>query len=91
MSEDKLKIAVFVPLSSCTCNYSKYVDRIFLEMIPFKEQIEFEVKDVLSEEATKLNLLQNSIIIYNPPDQENPIIFTSFLELRHFFRDFFEK
>jgi hypothetical protein len=89
MSEEKLKITVFVPLSSCTCNYSKYIDRIFLEMIPYKEHIEFEVKDVLSEEGTKLNLLENSIIIYNPPNRENPLIFASFLELRHFFRDYF--
>ena len=90
MSEEKLSIAVFVPLSSCTCNYSKYIDRIFLEMIPYKEQIDFEVKDVLSDEGTKYNLLENSIIIYNPPDREAPIIYTSFLELRHFFREYFK-
>jgi len=90
MSLEKLKIAVFVPLSACGCVYSHYLDRIWLEIIPYKEHIEFEVKDIRSSEGDDFNLLQNSIIIYNPPNRKDPIKFTSFLELRNFLQKYFK-
>ena len=30
----KLKIFVFVPLSACGCNYTKFMDRMYAEFIP---------------------------------------------------------
>jgi hypothetical protein len=90
MDREKLKIAVFVPLSACACVYSHYLDRVWEETIPYKEYIEFEVKDIRTSELDGFTLLQNSIIIYNPPNRKDPIKLTSFLEFRKFLQDQFK-
>ena len=86
---DKLKIFVFVPLSACGCNYTKFMDRMFAEFIPYKEHLDIEVKDIQGIEADAFLLFNNSVVIPNPPIQEKSLIFTSFLELRKFLTNTF--
>lgn len=87
----KLIIFVFVPLSACGCNYSKFMDRMFAEFIPYNDLLDVQVKDIQGTEANFYLLFNNSVVIPNPPDREKPLIFTSYLELRRFLSSLFPK
>jgi hypothetical protein len=91
MNEDteKLNIFVFVPLSACGCNYSKFMDRMFAEFIPFNDILNVQVKDIQGIEADSYVLFNNSVVIPNPPNRDKPLIFTSYLELRKFLNETF--
>ncbi len=84
---EKLKIFVFVPLSACGCNYSKFMDRIFAEFIPYTELLDVQVKDIQGIEADSFLLFNNSVVIPEPPNRDKPLIFTSYLELRKFLQE----
>jgi hypothetical protein len=86
---DKLKIFIFVPLSACGCYFSKFMDRLFAEFIPYNDFLDVEVKDIQGIEANSFPLFGNSVVIPNPPNQKKPMVFTSFLELRKFLNEFF--
>jgi hypothetical protein len=91
MNEDteKLNVFVFVPLSACGCNYSKFMDRMFAEFIPFNDILNVQVKDIQGIEADSYVLFNNSVVIPNPPNRDKPLIFTSYLELRKFLNETF--
>ncbi|MBN2156037.1 MAG: hypothetical protein JW776_08340 [Candidatus Lokiarchaeota archaeon] len=89
--DKKLKVLVFVPISTCGCSYTRFMDRIFAEFIPYSEKIDVEVKDIQGEEAQSYRLFNNSVVILDPPNRDKPLIFSSFLELRRFLEANFPK
>jgi hypothetical protein len=89
MDMEKLKIFVFVPLSACGCNYSKFMDRMYAEFISYNDYLDVQVKDIQGIEADSYLLFNNSVVVPHPPKRDKPLIFTSFLELRKFLKDTF--
>jgi len=86
----KLKIFVFVPLSACGCNFSKFMDRTFVEFMPYNDLLDVQVKDIQGIEANSFLLFNNSVVVPNPQNREKPLVFTSYLELRKFLKETFQ-
>ncbi len=85
-----LEIFVFVPLSACGCNFSKFMDRIFAEFIPYNDLLDVQVKDIQGIEANSYLLFNNSVVIPNPPNRDKALIFSSYLELRKYLKEIFQ-
>ena len=77
MQEKKLNIDVYVPLNDCACLYDKFMERIFSVLIDYMKYINFETKDINSEEAKMLKLHGNCVVI------EGEKIITSSFQLKH--------
>ena len=60
---NKLYVDVFVPLNACECVWSQFMNLIFSALAPYMKYIKFETKNLDSEEARKLNLTGNCVII----------------------------
>ena len=60
---NKLYIDVFVPLNACECVWSQFMNLVFTALAPYMKHIKFETKNLDSEEARKLNLTGNCVII----------------------------
>ncbi|MFX0049201.1 MAG: hypothetical protein ACFE8G_13730 [Candidatus Hermodarchaeota archaeon] len=61
--ENKLYIDVFVPLNACECVWSQFMNLVFSALAPYMKHIKFETKNLDSEEARKLNLNGNCVIV----------------------------
>lgn len=85
MSENKIEMLVFVPLSACSCNYSAFMDRVFNAILPYRDHISMQTMDAQGEEAVKYKISQNSVVIVNPPNQKEPLTFTNSIRLKDFF------
>ena len=84
MSQVKFKIGIFVPLAACDCVYSHFLDKVTSLIIPHKNEIDFEVKDANSREGYKLNIITNSVVVYNYPDMDKTLILKSILDFEKF-------
>ena len=84
--DKKLIIFVFVPLSACGCNYTKFMDRMYAEFIPYNDLLDVQTKDIQGIEADSFLLFNNSFVVPNPPNRDKPLIFTSYMELRKFLK-----
>lgn len=81
VSNDKLKILVFVPLSACSCTYENFLDRAWQTMMSFEAKIEVKTKDVNSPEGDKYNIFQNTILIVDDGTKFTSIdMFKQYLE-----------
>ena len=60
---NKLYVDVFVPLNACECVWSQFMNLVFSTLAPYMKHIKFETKNLDSEEARKLNLTGNCVII----------------------------
>jgi len=72
--EIKLKVDIYVPLNVCACQWEQFMNLVFQVITPYNEYISYETKNLDSEEARRLNLLGNSVVI-----DGNEIIRTSFV------------
>ena len=61
--ENKLYVDVFVPLNACECVWSQFMNLVFSALAPYMKHIKFETKNLDSEEARKLNLTGNCVIV----------------------------
>ncbi len=61
--ENKLYVDVFVPLNACECVWSQFMNLVFTAIAPYMKHIKFETKNLDSEEARKLNLTGNCVIV----------------------------
>ena len=61
--ENKLFVDVFVPLNACECVWSQFMNLVFSVLAPYMKHIKFETKNLDSEEARKLNLTGNCVIV----------------------------
>jgi hypothetical protein len=73
---DKLKVEIFVPLDACACEWDKFMNRIFMELTPYIKHIDYDTKNLNSDQARQLNLRNKCIVI----DGEK--IFTSSFTLK---------
>jgi hypothetical protein len=60
---NKLYVDVYVPLNACECVWSQFMNLVFSALAPYMKHIKFETKNLDSEEARKLNLTGNCVII----------------------------
>jgi hypothetical protein len=60
---NKLSVDVFVPLNACECVWSQFMNLVFSALAPYMKHIKFETKNLDSEEARKLNLTGNCVMI----------------------------
>jgi len=72
--ENKLKVDIYVPLNVCACQWEQFMNLVFQVITPYNEYISYDTKNLDSEEARRLNLHGNSIVI-----DGNEIITTSFV------------
>ncbi|MHA1196813.1 MAG: hypothetical protein ACTSRH_13070 [Promethearchaeota archaeon] len=61
--KDKVKIDIYVPLNVCACQWERFMNLVFNVLMKYKDYIKFETKNLDSEEARKLNLRGNSIVV----------------------------
>lgn len=62
-SQDKVNIDIFVPLNSCSCMYEHFINRVFSVIMEYMQYINFTTKSLDSEEAQKLNLHENCVVL----------------------------
>ena len=73
---EKLKVDIYVPLDACACEWDKFMNRIFIELTPYIRFIDYDTKNLNSEEARNLNLHNKSVVI------DGDKIFSSSLTLK---------
>jgi len=59
----KLKVDIYVPLDACACEWSQFMNRVFTVLTPYIKHINYDTKNLNSEEARQLNLHNISIVI----------------------------
>ncbi len=69
--DHKLKVDIYVPLNTCACIWERFMNSVFSAFQDYKKKIKFQTKNLDSEEARKLNLRGNSVVV------EGKVIFTS--------------
>jgi len=60
---DKLKIDIYVPLDSCACMWDQFINNIFSVLTPYIKQINFDTKNINSNEARQLKIFSNCVIV----------------------------
>ncbi len=60
---NKLSIDIFVPLDTCSCVYESFIQRVFTILLDYMDKITFQTKSLHSEEARKLGLLENCVVL----------------------------
>ncbi|MFX1365031.1 MAG: hypothetical protein ACFFCE_02700 [Promethearchaeota archaeon] len=60
---EKLKVDIYVPLDACACEWDKFMNRVFVELTPYIKYIDFDTKNLNSEEARELNIRNQCVII----------------------------
>jgi len=60
---NKLSIDVYVPLNACECVWSQFMNLVFSALGPYMKHIRFETKDLDSDDARKLNLNGNCVVV----------------------------
>ncbi len=59
----KLKVDIYVPLDACACEWDKFMNRIFKELTPYIKLIDHNTKNLNSDEARRLNIRSNCVVI----------------------------
>ncbi|MHC1591004.1 MAG: hypothetical protein ACXQS8_02890 [Candidatus Helarchaeales archaeon] len=62
-NNNKLRIDIYVPLDACACMYETFINQVFKVLIEYIRQIDFETKSINSEEARRLKINQNAVVI----------------------------
>ena len=60
---DKLKVEIYVPLDACACEWDKFMNRVFVELTPYIKHIDYDTKNLNSEEARQLNLHSKCVVV----------------------------
>jgi len=61
--ENKVKVDIYVPLNVCACQWENFMNLVFQVITPYNKQILYDTKNLDSEEARRLNLHGNSVVI----------------------------
>ena len=54
---------IYVPLDACTCEWDKFMNRIFEVITPYLKYIDYDTKNLNSDEAHNLNLHGKCVVI----------------------------
>jgi hypothetical protein len=72
MNKEKVRIEVFVPLTSCVCDFAPLLDKVGLVTSKFKDLVQVQIRSLKSPEAFKYGVQDMCIIINEknrlPPD-----------------------
>ncbi len=68
---NKLRVDIYVPLDACACVWDDFMNRMFEVLNPYIKNIDYNTKNLNSEEARKLKLHGNCFVV------NGKIIFTS--------------
>ena len=60
---EKLKVDIYVPLDACACEWDKFINRVFIELTPYIQHIDYDTRNLNSEQARKLNLRNKCVVI----------------------------
>ena len=60
---NKISVDVYVPLNACECVWSQFMNLVFSALSPYMKYIRFETKDLDSDDARKLNLNGNCVVV----------------------------
>ena len=60
---EKLKVEIYVPLDACACEWDKFMNRVFVELTPYIKHIDYDTKNLNSEEARNLKLYNKCVLI----------------------------
>ncbi len=63
IDSNKLSVDVYVPLNVCECVWSQFMNLVFSALSPYMKHIRFETKDLDSDDARKLNLNRNCVVV----------------------------
>jgi len=63
INANKLTVDVYVPLNACECVWSQFMNLVFSALSPYMKHIRFETKDLDSDDARKLNLNGNCVVV----------------------------
>ncbi len=61
--ENKLKVDIYVPLDACACVWDDFMNRMFEVLTPCIKKIDYNTKNLNSEEARKLKLHGNCVVV----------------------------
>jgi hypothetical protein len=90
-----LNISVFVPLSACSCVFEKFLNRAFDILIPYKEHMDFEVKDIIGPERAQYNIGKETVMVEELEIEDGNVVkrlfFTNLTELKGYMNDKFNK
>lgn len=62
-SNEKLTVDIYVPLDACACEWDKFINRIFEVLTPYIKHIDYDTKNLNSEEARNLNLHSKCAVV----------------------------
>lgn len=62
-TDGKLKVDIYVPLNACACEWDKFMNRVFEVLTPYINHINYDTKNLNSEEARLLNLHGNCVVV----------------------------
>lgn len=62
-SNSKLKIDIYVPLDACACEWDKFMNRIFEVLTPYIKYIDYDTKNLNSEQARNLKLHGKCVVV----------------------------
>lgn len=62
-TNNKLKVDIYVPLNVCACQWEKFMELVFTVLTEYRDYVNFETKNLESEEARKLDLHGNSVVV----------------------------
>jgi len=60
---NKLHVDIYVPLGVCACQWETFMNSVFQALTEYKDLVQFETKNLQSDEARALNLHGNSIVV----------------------------
>jgi len=90
MTNQKIKVEVFVPLTACGCTYSHFLEQVQKILIPYLSKIEFEMKNAESIEAEKLEIFANAVVVKNLPTSPHIKVYTQLRKLEQDLPQFFK-
>ncbi len=62
-NSEKLNIDIFVPLSACSCEWDKFMNGIFTVITPYMKNVDFQTKDLNSDEARNQGVFGNCVVV----------------------------
>ena len=60
---NKLKVDIYVPLDACACIWDDFMNRMFKVLAPYIKNINYNTKNLNSDEARKLKLHGNCVVV----------------------------